>query len=204
MHALSTLRFLIKYRERPARLSRFFVVWVKRTLNLPGLLFILWRGGVLGLSGASIGAMTVIGKARIVGDRKKLRVGAGVSIGACKIILHDDVIIGKNAVINDDVSILTASHKLQDPLWGQFSAPIHIEEYAWVAEGAIILPGVKIGRGAVVGAGAVVRKDIPAYALAIGNPALIIENKRINEFRYLPVFFNAPYEAWLGKTSISL
>ena len=39
----------------------------------------------------------------------------------------------------------------------------------------LILSGVRIGKGAVIGAGAVVAKDIPAYAIVIGNPAKILK-----------------------------
>jgi acetyltransferase-like isoleucine patch superfamily enzyme len=42
---------------------------------------------------------------------------------------------------------------------------------------AIILPGVTIERGAVIGAGAVVTKNIPAYAIAVGNPARVIKSR---------------------------
>ena len=45
----------------------------------------------------------------------------------------------------------------------------------WVGHGAMILGGVKIGNGAVIGAGAVVAKDIPPYAIAVGNPARVIK-----------------------------
>jgi acetyltransferase-like isoleucine patch superfamily enzyme len=38
----------------------------------------------------------------------------------------------------------------------------------------IILPGVKISKGAVVGAGAIVNKDIPEYAIAVGTPAKVV------------------------------
>ena len=44
----------------------------------------------------------------------------------------------------------------------------------WIGHGAIVLPGRSIGTGAVVGAGAVVTKDIPAYAIAVGNPARVL------------------------------
>ncbi len=45
----------------------------------------------------------------------------------------------------------------------------------WIGHGATILGGVKIGNGAVIGAGAVVAKDIPPYAIAVGNPARVIK-----------------------------
>lgn len=44
----------------------------------------------------------------------------------------------------------------------------------WIGRSAIILPGVSVGNGAVIGAGSVVTKNIPAYAIAAGNPAKII------------------------------
>ncbi|MBF9233507.1 CatB-related O-acetyltransferase [Microvirga sp. BT350] len=45
----------------------------------------------------------------------------------------------------------------------------------WVGMRAIILPGVKIGNGAIIGAGAVVSKDVPDYAVVVGNPARIVK-----------------------------
>ncbi len=44
----------------------------------------------------------------------------------------------------------------------------------WIGHGATILSGVKIGNGAVVGAQSVVAKDVPAYAVVVGNPAQIV------------------------------
>lgn len=45
----------------------------------------------------------------------------------------------------------------------------------WIGEGAKILGGVQIGDGAVIGMGAVVTKDIPSYAVAVGNPAKVVK-----------------------------
>ncbi len=47
----------------------------------------------------------------------------------------------------------------------------------WIGEEAIILSGVRIGDGAVVGARAVVSKDIPPYAVVVGNPARVIKRR---------------------------
>jgi phosphonate metabolism protein (transferase hexapeptide repeat family) len=44
----------------------------------------------------------------------------------------------------------------------------------WLGHGVIVLPGVSIGTGAAIGAGAVVTKDIPPFAIAVGNPARVI------------------------------
>ena len=45
----------------------------------------------------------------------------------------------------------------------------------WIGANVCILSGVKIGDGAIVGAGSVVTKDIPSYAIAVGNPAKVIK-----------------------------
>jgi len=61
----------------------------------------------------------------------------------------------------------------------------------WLGENSIILSGVTIGNGAVVGAGAVVAKDVPPYAIVVGNPAKIIKyrfspaiNKKLEEIKW--------------------
>jgi maltose O-acetyltransferase len=46
-----------------------------------------------------------------------------------------------------------------------------IEDQVWIGAGAVVLPGVTIGRAAVVGAGAVVSRDVPANAVVKGVPA---------------------------------
>jgi virginiamycin A acetyltransferase len=47
----------------------------------------------------------------------------------------------------------------------------------WIGRDAIIMPGVKVGDGAVVGTGAIVAKDVPPYAVAVGNPARIAKRR---------------------------
>ena len=54
------------------------------------------------------------------------------------------------------------------------TAPVVIEDEAWIGIGAIVLKGVRIGAGARVGAGAVVARDVPAGASVEGNPARVV------------------------------
>ena len=53
--------------------------------------------------------------------------------------------------------------------------PLNIGHDVWIGDGAIIMPHVKeIGHGAVLAAGSVINKDIPPYAVVVGNPARIV------------------------------
>ncbi len=54
---------------------------------------------------------------------------------------------------------------------GHRTAPIVLEDEVWVAHGAIIMPGVRVGARSVVSAGSVVTQDVPPDSLAMGNPA---------------------------------
>lgn len=197
---LHDFAFLWRNRERPDNSKRLLIVWVKRLLSAGPLLLLLLRPMWCRQSGGRIGRLVVLGKSRIEGNHRLLHIGDEVSLGRCHITLHDQVVIGRRAVINDGVNLLTASHYLKDPEWKHKKAPIFIGDYAWIATNAILLPGVKIGRGAVVGAGAVVREDVPDYAVVVGNPAKLTSAKRVEELIYSPVLLNAPFEAWVGKT----
>lgn len=47
----------------------------------------------------------------------------------------------------------------------------------WIGREAVILPGVTVGDGAIVGAHAVVGRDVPPYAIVVGNPARVVRRR---------------------------
>ncbi len=52
--------------------------------------------------------------------------------------------------------------------------PVVVKAWADIGTGAILLPGVTVGKGAIIGAGAVVTRDVPAFAIVAGVPARFI------------------------------
>jgi len=117
--------------------------------------------------------------------RLRLYTRGQITIGDHSIIDRDCVLdgrgkitIGENVNIAAEVMILTAYH---DPDADDFSAihkPVVIEDYAWVATRALILPGVTIGQGAVVATGSVVTKDVAPKSIVAGNPAKPIRQRQ--------------------------
>jgi acetyltransferase-like isoleucine patch superfamily enzyme len=99
-----------------------------------------------------------------IGDRVTLKSGVQVWDG---IHLGDDVFVGPNATFTND----PFPRSKQYP---ESFATTVVEEGASIGGGAVILPGIRIGRRAMIGAGAVVTKDVPPYAIVVGNPARIV------------------------------
>ena len=62
-----------------------------------------------------------------------------------------------------------------------YALPVKIEDGVWIGGGAILLPGVTIGKNSVIGAGSVVTRSIPANCVAVGNPCRVIKQIEGNE-----------------------
>lgn len=192
--------YLWKHREQPILFTRrWWKVWAKRILNSYGLFTIILRRKKYRIKGATLGNLTVVGHLYLNGPAQKLSIGEKTFLASgIHFALHEQVIIGNRVVINSGVQLLTASHDTADPKWPMLAEPIIIEDYAWIATNAIILPGVKIGKGAVVGAGAVVSHNVANFTVVAGNPASVIRQRSL-DLSYCPVDFCAPYEAWIGS-----
>ncbi|MBV8923395.1 acyltransferase [Bradyrhizobium sp.] len=59
--------------------------------------------------------------------------------------------------------------------------PVRIRNDAWIGAGAMILRGVTVGEGGIVAAGAVVTRDVPAYSIVAGNPAVLVRELSADE-----------------------
>jgi len=99
-----------------------------------------------------------------IGDRVTVKCGVQIWDG---IVVEDDVFIGPNVTFSNDKY---PRSKQYPPA---FSKTI-VQQGASIGANATILPGVNIGKHALIGAGSVVTKDVPDYALVIGNPAKFV------------------------------
>lgn len=112
------------------------------------------------------------------GSGRDIEVGDNSGIGINCVVRK--AVIGNNVMMGPEVYFVGRNHRfdsLEKPMdeQGYLEAePPVVGDDVWIGTRAIILPGIKIGRGAVIGAGAVVTKDVPEYAIVGGNPAKVI------------------------------
>lgn len=114
-----------------------------------------------------------------------------------RVEIHDNVLLASKVYISDHSHGTTSFADLQiPPNQRPVLSPgsVVIEADVWIGEGAAVLPGVRIGRGAVVGANAVVTRDVPSYCTVGGAPARILR-------RHGPQEAAAPQVALSGSNS---
>ncbi|OEH92241.1 acyltransferase [Bacillus solimangrovi] len=95
------------------------------------------------------------------------------------IMFPEMIKVGKNSVIGYNTTILAHEYLINEYRLGE----VEIGDEVMIGANSTILPGVKIGEGAVVSAGTLVHRDVPAGALAGGNPMRIIYTKEEREAR---------------------
>jgi UDP-2-acetamido-3-amino-2,3-dideoxy-glucuronate N-acetyltransferase len=116
------------------------------------------------------------------------KIGEGCNIGQ-NVVISPEVVLGKNVKVQNNVSIYTGVKCEDDVFLGPsmvFTNVVNprsavnrrsgylqtlVKQGATIGANATVVCGHTIGRFAFIGAGAVVTKDIPDYALVIGNPA---------------------------------
>lgn len=86
------------------------------------------------------------------------------------------VVIGERCDIGPDVTLLTGTHDIGNHsrrAGAERSSNVEIENGCWIGARAMLLPGVKIGKGSVVAAGAVVTSDVAVDSLTAGAPSVL-------------------------------
>ena len=129
---------------------------------------------------------TFVGKAKIesfcniIGD-PTVKIGKNfyMNVG-CHIL--GDITIGNDVQIGPKTVIWGRDHQIEKHRLireqGHIKMPIFIGDDVWIGANVTILKGVTIGTGAVIGAGSVVTKDVPPYAVVVGNPGKVIRYRQ--------------------------
>jgi len=131
---------------------------------------ILLKGAVVGRD-CNICAHTLIEHDVVIGDRVTLKSGVFLWAGSR---IGNDVFIGPNATFTND--LFPRSKQYPAEFFG-----VTVEDGASIGANATLLPGIRIGKGAMVGAGSVVTKDVPDWAVVVGNPARVIRTLKYTE-----------------------
>lgn len=127
------------------------------------------RNSIISIATRDIPSYITIGHNTYIGENNNLRAADGV------------IDIGNHCFISQGVTIVTSNHRIiRDKLiskqsWESRLGKIKINDDVWIGANSVILPDVTIGKGAVIGAGSIVTKDVPEYAIIVGNPARIIK-----------------------------
>lgn len=120
---------------------------------------------------------------------KGLRIGEHSSIGPQVLLdARCGLEIGKCVTVAYDAVIWTLHHDMNSPTFDGKGGKVTIDDYAWLCSRCIILPGVKIGKGAVVASGAVVSKDVEPFTIVGGIPAKVIGQRENKDYTYKPNF----------------
>ncbi len=128
----------------------------------------------------SIGSHTYIGGSTFI-CRTSITIGDNVTIAwGCTFYDHDshslDYMSRRKDIDDELLDLRKGKFFLEHKDWSVVSTkPIRICNDVWIGMNCIILKGVTIGEGAVIGAGSVVTKDVPAWTVVAGNPAVIVK-----------------------------
>jgi len=116
-------------------------------------------------------ANITVGEDTIIGDHAFLDGRASLTIGS-------------HVAFASSVMIYNSQHDIEDKDFTAISEPVAIEDYVFLGPKSIILPGVRIGKGAIVAAGAVVTKNVAPFKIAGGVPAREIGERNLTNPQY--------------------
>lgn len=115
-----------------------------------------------------------------------ITVGDNVYIGTGTTLFgHRGLEIGNNVLMAQNITLTPYSHIFDDPekiiaVQGGHTKKVVIGDDVYIGMGVDIMYTGDIGEGSIVGAGSVVVKPIPAYSVAVGNPARVIKERKLS------------------------
>lgn len=138
------------------------------------------------LYGAKIGKGSSIHMGCKFFSLKKLTIGQDTIIGESTFMDgRASVKIGDHVDIASEAMIYNSEHDINSENFSAILAEVEIGDFCFIGPRAIILPGVKIGKGAVIAAGAVVTKNVADFAIVGGAPATVIGERKLKDPKYI-------------------
>jgi putative colanic acid biosynthesis acetyltransferase WcaF len=153
------------------------IVWLVFARPTPWFLY-RWRNVLLKMFGANISWKAKISSSARIDCPWNLIIADYASVGdRAWIYALAPICLKSYACVGQDAKLITGSHDIRSSEFNMTTGSITIEDGAWVAASAIILPNVTIGKYSVVGAGAVVAKNYGPNIIIVGNPAITKGNR---------------------------
>lgn len=151
----------------------------RKELNRKRRINFLERENIFVHPDSYLGSHTEIGYGTCINDPIYIAssVSAPVFIGKYCALAHNIMIRPSN----HHTGFVNLQNKIQNRIkfqsFTKVKGPVQIGNNVWLGDNVIILSGVSIGDRAVLGARSIVTKDIPAYSIAVGNPAKVIKTR---------------------------
>lgn len=141
-----------------------------------------WRRWLYRRFGADVGRGARIRKGVRCNYPWKVRIGEDSWIGdGVELYALDRISIGSNVVVSQQAYLCTGSHDLRDPRFGLITRPVTIADGAWIALGALVMPGVTVGFQAVIGARAVLTRNAEPGTIYRGCPATACGRRQLRD-----------------------
>ncbi len=178
---------LSKYKNQLGRKHQLIrilwtIIWGTFARPLPRSFGSSWKRFLLRLFGAKIA------KTAVIYSSAKIYYPTNLIMDSYACLASDvncynvaPIKIGANSTVSQGAYLCTASHDITNSLNPLITAPIVIEDQAWIATDAFISMGVTVGQGAVVGARSVVFKNVEPWTIVGGNPAKFIKKRVIKD-----------------------
>jgi len=133
---------------------------------------------VLRMFGATIGRNVTIKPQVKITFPWKLVIGDHVWLGEeCWLLNLERIVIGNNICISQRAFLCTGSHDYKSPTFDLIVKPIFLEDGCWIGAGSWVGPGVKAGSHSVLAAGSVASKEMQAWTIYRGNPAMPVKQR---------------------------
>jgi putative colanic acid biosynthesis acetyltransferase WcaF len=156
----------------------WMVAWTSLARWTPGVMS-PWRIFLLNLFGARVSRQAAVAGSARIWFPAHLEMGPNSTLGpGVECYNMAPIVIGERTIVSQRVSLCAGTHDVKDPTFQLIARGIVIGDDVWIAAEAFVGPGVNIEDGCVLGARACAFKDLEAWTIYRGNPAVPIKARK--------------------------